>query len=663
MPHLALRTGVVDIKNMTTTLLLLMTPAFCAPVTALLGQQPVRQVQKNGSDFLTASGALAELLELKLVEGHLQLVLPAADAGRNLCHQICGGGGSSSSSGDGRWWSTAQNQTLSVEIGSVEGRVGMMLPRPNTIGAFASLNATGGEPRNTTIRFVPDDGLSAWHLDPPGGRLVWLRDAADGASLIAIDGPEMKTVTAASFEQLGNRIDSHEILNRLPAVGIGIPQLPPWDKTALLIRQILEFDDTEWTEFQKEFADLEDQDFERREAASKRLLDDFGKHAVAIGYGLLGGAKTTETKSRLRAAVVARLEDPLHLAVHSVATSRLTEDPLSLVRVLQIQPAADESGSDQAIYDALRAMTGQTLGDDLRVWEEWLAAAGENPGSDLVPEKSDRRPIRKVQNEVTGPEDDSALPVVPFDSARTALARMLRLTIGDAGQIQLDRESWAGHFGGKPVAELIRKIQDEFAASGLPKSWLNVSGGLPPESVGYAQILFELYEESLEFSDQTMMANIGFNRQNAFVNGHRPPSLNRSAQFFELVTNLRLHESSQPQQNVEEKFFSMEVLDRSSLGRMVFCFEGLDGSFSLLLVGPHRKEIIWLGQDPEKGCWMHHVAPGQNRTLQAETAATLFEREQVYLSAQIFPFFASMGIDLSPPAGGPLLITDRKPER
>lgn len=631
---------------------------------AVAGGLPACQ-EKSGEDpFLLAAEQLVEGVPVEVHSGRLEVRMPAREEAQALCSSLVRGGGGSGSFGNDAWYCASENQVLKAQVATVFGR--RRFGPATTTGKNIRLQERSHPGRLTTL--VECGGqLRVLHVDVGSGCLLMLQQTEGGVFAVRMEGPEADLAAAGTWDQLGAKHDLQKLRMRMLAAGIGLPAIAPWAGKAELIRRLLTFTPADWGEFQAAFADLEAGNFENRETATGRLKDELGQWQVAVAYGLADPATRPEIKSRLRQAVAAAPDAPLNLAIQSVGTGRLHEDPVSLVRLLTT--AADGGGGTPGVPDnapvfaQLRKVTGQSFSDDPGEWEKWLAGA-KVPSRVL---ESESAPEEEIDETKAAPAAGLQVPVpVPavsvnvFDSARVELSSLLRLELQDTGRLQLDRGYWAAQFGNRPVPELIEQARNQFAETGLPQGWLNIGRGENVEGIGYPQLLFEKYSDALQLEHPQERAMAG--SRTVFWGGVQPVNLNRQFEFESIAGILQLHPEENRNMKGEEKYIALLVEELQETGRMVAFRELPGGEVNLLVIGDGDR-VLSFGQLAGGQCWIHCVSGGQVATVTADSAKALLEGEAALMQQRVHTILAEMGIGLGEKAGGPLEITNSVPEK
>jgi hypothetical protein len=116
-------------------------------------------------------------------------------------------------------------------------------------------------------------------------------------------------------------------------------------------------------------ADLDDDDFNVREKASKMLRLRYTMYKDLIQQKLTDKAISAEAQARLNRVVAEQTESAI--AERTAAALDLKNDPIYLISLL------DDATPEESpiVFKRLQKLTGETLEDDIAAWKEWAKAA------------------------------------------------------------------------------------------------------------------------------------------------------------------------------------------------------------------------------------------------------------------------------------------------
>ncbi len=631
---------------------------------------PIARGNIAARDFSGAAEKMSEHVPIVLTKNKLDLQLPERETASLTCKEIVGGLGNGGSTQSGNAWSSfSTSQNFRAEMAN-SSEIDQFMRAERVPGKSARLLGLQTPFQKTSINQTQEE-LLAFHIDTGNNRVFWMKATGTKIFLVNLDESSAQSWSDVSWESLNSKHDLLSLCDSLKDVGISLPKAVPWSETASLIRDLIVFRESGWEEFMLEFAGLNSAKFEERNQASEKLAQETEKWPVAIAWGMLSPQTPPEVKSRLRSAVAA---DPLkkfnHL-INTIVSESLHESPPALIRILENPSGPDNRTDNLPVFAQLRKVTGQEIGDDVSAWKSWC--------DESSPESANKATDAGATPETTlgGQQQDDPEDVARtqmFDSAKVEFSKLLSITMDENGFWKLDRDGWNSHFGGRNAAELIDALKSDFKRSGLPVGWLDIGKGYDPICIGYPQILFEKYTESLVADDaqpQAMqLAALRQNQQNrmrmqmlqmgrqVLVN-----SLNRDYDGGELKIKLTM--SSEAQANagnaLPEEFFNLELLENAVTGRMIHFREELDHSIKLFCMGADQKKILGLGQKANGECWIHLIESDVVKTVQAPDARSLMAGNKEWFEGSVKPLFAELGIGLGIAAGGPLQISNDRP--
>lgn len=203
--------------------------------------------------------------------------------------------------------------------------------------------------------------------------LTFIQNKNKSVQLIHVEKGQTHSFQAASFGSLYRKERAYVESTFFPALlrsGIGAPWTSLHPKVVKAVLANLKASSAEESEQGKKLiADLDSDDFEVREAATKALSKNYAKYKNIIAQSLKG-QPSPEMKMRLNTV----LRENAHKGGQAQEMAmRLLKDKAYLIKLLDI---VKDKGDQQTLVKALEALTGQKHGADSAAWKKWLK---ENP--------------------------------------------------------------------------------------------------------------------------------------------------------------------------------------------------------------------------------------------------------------------------------------------
>ena len=252
-------------------------------------------------------------------------------------------------------------------------------------GLYGRLNVQGGfiqvvlreekGPKNNLD--VSDDGLGSLrivHSNSDGDILVLVQGGEGRLTVVHVVGDEMTGVKAESFRAFYRKNVAYVeegLFPSLKRIGIGLPpgRFSPKVVQAVCGR-LRPLAAEERAEYAKLIRGMDDEDFHRREAATKALSEAFARYAALVKE-TLKKPPSVEVKERLEGVLGAHADQ--QEVEEFVSSMGLLSDVGYLVQL-----TAKAAGADRvAAGRRLEKLTGQKLGSDPAAWKRWWEAKGK----------------------------------------------------------------------------------------------------------------------------------------------------------------------------------------------------------------------------------------------------------------------------------------------
>jgi hypothetical protein len=314
-------------------------------------------------------------------------------------------------------------------------------------------------------------------IERNGPGCFWLDQRADGSIFVVrIDSAGIVAASSTSFAELTDAqagVASDLVLKELKQWGISRLSGRYSNEVRRLL--LLRFSDPgpeQRDAFDQRLLAMSHPQFQQREGASKWLKENASEHLGSIVSTLLSGELPPEPRSRLRKILDEALKPSEIESFQMIDQQRLDNDPEMLVWLL----AEENPSTRSAIRRQLEQVSGQTFGDDLQAWRDWLEQAGHRVPRDEQAESNSPPP--EVFPALTGKLLEAAV----------AVADLLPLTV-EGGRMQLDRAHWARLYDDKTVPQLADELRSFMNERKLPSDWLIIGPQLP-ESLDYPHLIF-----------------------------------------------------------------------------------------------------------------------------------------------------------------------------
>lgn len=609
-----------------------------------LGGFPAAELPaQQEKDLQPAFQRLAESVALELRGTYLTAKFPDQGSGQALLNEItrlAGAGGGSSSSGNNNWRVTSHGDRLHIDLGS-----GMTYPLPNQARAVGNyLHVVEKRSPYRQLYFEADRvRLQVLYVDPSAQQVFRLRQTESGKVLCQVISENRSAIFQANsivdiwFEQ--DDFLNQTVFPSLQELGLGTDTIQLQEVLAQVVFRELRHSAAQQAEFLEAFADLRADDFEMRDAATKRLEEQFATWTTAIARGLRETTLDAEVRARLKKVFEAKASSEERAAAELLASRQVHRDPKFLTKLLAQASAADDQ---KVLMDQLRAVSGQDLGNSPAAWLAWATDLPSNSPSTAIAEFEPRRSW-----------ETNAI----YFHGRTDLARLLRLTSQD-GQLVLDREAWKSEFGGRAIPDLVREIATQYEQSKLPRDWLNLGQGFALESLDYPHLFFD--DLSSAIARQTPYGN-HYRSQN-YATQALSYSLNRTFDYQAFSGELEMHPHENRPQTAPRaaQYLRLNLRDAGANGCALTFQEQKNGELMLLVVDQAADLLLWVGQTVGQPIRIHLLQGNQVARFEAATADELFQNEALRLQQVVHPVMQHLGINLSPALGGPLEITPPK---
>lgn len=281
---------------------------------------------------------------------------------------------------------------------------------------------------------------------------------------------------------------------------------------------------------------------------------------------------------------------------------------------------------------------------------------------------SEDNEIARIMAEDEDDESVSDLPkAIPgfYGTARASLSEFVNLT-SESGRITVDRQGWKDYLKADSAKQLIQRAQDEFAESGLPKTWLlpgrdSFGSARHLDYYDFPQILFEHYLSEIGRKNSRIDERRGFpvSLFHLSLRGPRSRSFNRRVNRNEIFNaNMTMHTELYGMEEGQKDYLSLEIHDAISRDTRVRLYEKPDETFSLLIKSGKERELLWLFQDHEGKCWLHHLALEKATSKRAGNFQDLYDQNRDLFSSEIHDLFRDLGVNVDAKLGGPLEIQD-----
>jgi hypothetical protein len=275
-------------------------------------------------------------------------------------------------------------------VGSAVGAMGRSTSRMNNAKTLSFRGAMSGELRmvGESVKIalrekggavydmdLMDDGAGTLRLvsSHAAGDVVLVIQRPDGViSAALIRGGKASGVHAKSVRELYRKhtefVEKH-LFPMLRSASVGLP--PPVlsaEVVAQVCRQLRPSSKKDEAAYKKLLAELDDMDYDRREAATKKLAEQYARFAPMIEQ-TLKRPPSAEVETRLKDVVTQKAgTEDLEQFVRALG---LTADAHYLARAL----GQTKGGDRKLLVTRLQKLTGEKIGDDPKAWQAWAAGA------------------------------------------------------------------------------------------------------------------------------------------------------------------------------------------------------------------------------------------------------------------------------------------------
>lgn len=590
---------------------------------------------------------LSKLLKFKRKGEVLTLNLPASySEGSGAFQQIRtkarGGGGGH---GSGSFWTQyISSQTLGGRIQKSEQNFGRNKVRPEAVSAeflestddLASLEIQSEDESDFIVRI--GGGLNPFYLQ--------VIQSKEGFVVQEVNGHSAFTGNGSSFEDFCRKNPDYVQSRLVPVLkhyGIASPITRFNSVTRDYVLALLSPADNEkLKQFKEDFKDLESTKFDLREAASKKLTEDFDKWKDVIRFAAGSDQFSIEVKSRLQKLIKEKSSEEDRQLLALVAAGDLVNDSAYLVWLL----GQTESQSLKTnVATKLKSLTNKDLGTDANAWNDFL---------------NGKETTQTASNSSSNPDSDSSPKLAQAEGYLPQMAAptadLLRLAI-DQKKLKLDRKFWADQFNGEPIKDLVSRLQTQLEKSNLPKRWLNSGGGYGLDYVFHEHVLFEHIQTVIP--PQTSPNYYSYGN----LSSYRNSQINRVVEQPHLF--LQLHREKQESKDDFRRIdgaknkpnvFRYTARERRDSHMELNFVEQEDSSIHLTISGRETKSLFQLFQSADGKISCHFLEQGILKTAKANNAEELVAKNEEFLKKVVYPVFARFGIQIPDSIGGPLEI-------
>ena len=492
-----------------------------------------------------------------------------------------------------------------------------------------------------------------------------------------------QSFSGRSLAELVVMHDMATLTAEFKANALPVDQLGTSNRIVDVVVDLLMFDENRVSELKEQWADLAADDFQTRSDATKRLKVEFGQQRTELAFVLLHPKKFSlpiraafsETVKAIKAdddrdeklsqaeRKAQKLLENDKSAIRTVVEGKLHQQPAVLIRLLgQIETAkwkVDKAVLMTKTIEQLEAVTDQKLGKDIKQWQAWQLEQISADSKKSVSKKGNE----KSKTDSTKAKEDAAQSVATF--ARTELAQLLVLTIGENGRLQLDRNQWKQSFSNKPAKQILADIQKQMKESGVPQSWVKIGNGYDWDYVDYPQMLLEKYEFAL--NEKNLSSNPLSRYRSTSRSSYRnqkEKSLNREIEFGPVRGRLMMHPQQRGAGEPKQEYFLFDLNDASSDGEFIVrVLEKESECFSLMAKSADEAKVLMIGQNESGRCWIHLGAGADLKSAAADSAKELFEQNREWITSDVAAFVSECGINFSEPLGGPFNIANAVPAK
>ncbi|MCA9106166.1 MAG: hypothetical protein KDA83_12100 [Planctomycetales bacterium] len=532
------------------------------------------------------------------------------------------GGGGTSSSGDGR------QITMNINWQRLNGmaRISMQAPSEGEL-RFSENDYLR---RSLTCRWTAEGDLEFSVWSPSEPLFLQLKTSAEGPmTLVFLGATGGAFLQGQEFTAMLRTLDSEsrdQMLGAIRRLGLPLPPTPYEPAVMEVVRQrlALTIDEAERTEFQNLVADFDDNAFEKREACSSRLKQEFARWRDLISVSLDDEAFSLEARSRMREVFRELVPSEERETLETAVDLGLTDDPGYLVFLL-----ADTDAEGQTpIIERLTAITSLDHGGDIAAWRDAIA-----PGETLPADGTLETPEFP-----SGSQDPGQL-----EKIRESIATLVRFTMTD-DQLVFDQAIWQEPYQGRTIQEVNEEILATLEQYHLPRTLWQ---GDQLERLGDAA-----YPVALVMGMESVVRGLP-SQAGAFVqsgnNGVGP-----NPQFTWNAVSVRLVTQDVPNRNVRQvnnaaeqgpARFDFAIAELTDPGRDLRfgCRPNSDEAYLALF--DHRNGTMFnLSGSQASGWTLHLVTDSQGLVDHAETVAALVERYPNVFSEFIGPRLAEIGV-------------------
>lgn len=395
-------------------------------------------------------------------------------------------------------------------------------------------------------------------------------------------------------------------------------------------------------EFKTAFADLESTVYEKREAATRSLADNFDDWKDVIRFAAGNDQFSIEARSRLQKIIKEKSPESDRQMIALVTAGDLVNDAEYLVWMLSQYDAPEKQ---KPIINQLAKVTKRDFGADLEQWQKLVKSSDRDTTAE-----TNTQPATSITAAMVKAE--GYLPQMA-----EATANLIRLTLKD-GRVALDRPFWASQFNNESIETIVKRIQGQMKKSNLPARWLK-TGGHALSTVRHEHVLFEHI--------QTVIPPQRSNNYYSYGNiaGYRSSSINRSIEQPHLLLQLNLERLRKQDKNGRIKpatnkpnQFRYAARERKDTHLEFSVVELPDKTLLITACSPQDESMFQFHQSPDGKVTCHVLAGDRSQSVQANGYPDLLKNEAKFFQEEIFPVFSRFGVQISKEMGGPLKIAN-----
>jgi len=590
--------------------------------------------------MLKARAAMADKIPIEVKDGRFDLEFPKYEEAEELGQSIVKNSYSSSHStnGDG-YFSQTESGVAQFIINSGRDRWGRIM---EDIKVIKLKDLTDASNRVNIELDEAKKRLSMISLNLAQERIHIIRQTNSGLTLVAIEGDSFDYLSDQTINQLLAKSEFADALDRFRAAGLGVPKVASRSNIETLVESILNFSEEDRETFEAAFPNLASKTFKLRKEEAKNLSKQLNEYVVAVSAMLCSDNLPLEMRARIIEAIQSSADESTVLIINTIVDGKLVKSPGILVKLLTHQIASKASNQSVAnTINQLESFTNQKFGDDVDAWSNFIQQLQRDQS------KPEQTTDRKNKVESKAPEEESKTPVkknrrrlrkTGREQVQQPLKDLLKLKLGDQGNLVIDRSHWKKTFDNKSLGELMKEVKQSFKDAGLPKSWLKMGGDHNVAGLGYEQILFERIADDVKVRSQTY-------DYSAEMNDNKTKSLNRTMYKSQLRMTLLVHPERTNWKDVRQKREYFKFLFEDEAEDLFYLLsEHPKQGFSIFVFWKDGETVLNLRCDKDGKVQLHHVSQKQKTSLSAKSARSLLDEHHDFVSTQMLPLLNKIGI-------------------